>query len=307
MQASRIALVMTAATGSALATQALVRRSLAAYPPPGAFVAVDGVRLHYVRRGSGRPVVFIHGAKGSVYDFTLSLFDAAAQRYDAVAIDRPGSGYSERPAIDGGSPIVQARYIRGAVRALGLERPVLVGHSLGGAAAMAYAVGYPDEVGAVVTVSGHMLPYSGPQPPITAFARHRRLAAFVLGTIAVPLGYAIGPAIVRRLFAPDPENVAYRRVALALALSPDRLAHDADDLRAVDAGLRTIYRSYPDVRVPLLVLTGAADRVVSPEESHRLHRLVPGSRLVVLPGVGHLPHFARPDAVLAAIAAVAGA
>lgn len=293
------------AAGGALVTQALVRRSLAAYPAPGEFVTVDGVRLHYVRRGTGRPLVFIHGAKGSVYDFTLSLFDAAAQRYDAVAVDRPGCGYSERPATDGGSPIVQARFIRGVVRALGLERPVLVGHSLGGAAAMAYAVGYPDEVGAVVTISGHVLPYSGPQPSMTALARHRLLAAVVLRTIAVPFGYAVGPAIVRRLFAPDPENVKYRRVALALALRPDRLAHDADDLHAVNEGLRAIYRSYPRVRVPLLVLTGSADHVVSPEESNRLHRLVPGSRLVVLPGVGHLPHFARPDAVLAAIAEIA--
>ena len=287
MQASRIAFVTAAAaTGGALATQALVRRSRAAYPPPGSFVTVRGVRLHYVRAGAGRPVVFIHGAKGSIYDFTLSLFAAAALRYDAVAIDRPGCGYSERPAADGGSPLVQARFIRDAVRALGLQRPVLVGHSLGAAAAMAYAIAYPDEISALVTLSGHVLPYSGPQPVTTAFARHPHLAGLMLGTIAVPIGYAVGPALVRRLFAPDPENVAYRRVALALALSPQRLAYDAEDLRAVDAGLRAIYRSYPQRAPPLFVLTGAADRVVSPEESHRLHRLVPGSRLVVLPGVG---------------------
>jgi pimeloyl-ACP methyl ester carboxylesterase len=96
-------------------------------------VSVDGVPVHYVRFGAGRPVVYVHGAKSSVYDFLLSIADRVAARYTAVAIDRPGAGFSGPAAGEGGSPQAQTAVLRAAAAELGLERPIPVGHSLGGA------------------------------------------------------------------------------------------------------------------------------------------------------------------------------
>ena len=126
--------------------------------PQGEFVRADGVPVHYVRSGSGPPVIYIHGAKSSVYDFTMSIADEVAERYTAVAFDRPGAGFSGRPASDGGSPQAQAAVLRAAAGVLGLERPILLGHSFGAAVALAWALDAQDEVSAVVTLGGYVLP-----------------------------------------------------------------------------------------------------------------------------------------------------
>lgn len=89
--------------GMALASAAImVNRQSAkaekAYPPKGSFVTADGVRLHYVERGRGRPVVFLHGNGMMVEDMMISgVVEAAAENaFRAIAIDRPGFGHSER-------------------------------------------------------------------------------------------------------------------------------------------------------------------------------------------------------------------
>ena len=130
--------------------------------PPGAFVVAGGVRVHYVRAGEGPALVYVHGAKGSTYDFTLSLGPRLAERYTAVAMDRPGSGFSGRLPSGENRPEAQAAVLRAAARQLGLERPLLVGHSLGAAVALAWALDAPDEVAAVVTLGAYALPLGGP-------------------------------------------------------------------------------------------------------------------------------------------------
>ena len=69
----------------------------------------------------------------------------------------------------------------------------------------------------------------------------------------------------------------------------------------MDSGLQTVYKEFPSLRAPLVIVTGRADHVLSPAESLSLHRLVPGSEFVMLPASGHMPHFAEPEAVIAAI------
>ena len=127
--------------------------------------------MHYVRAGEGRPVVYVHGAKGSVYDFTLSVGGRLAQRYAAVAMDRPGSGFSGRPADGENSPQAQAAVLRAAAAELGLERPILIGHSLGAAVALAWALAAPRDVAAVVTLGGYVLPIGGHPAWVVALLR----------------------------------------------------------------------------------------------------------------------------------------
>src|SRR6478672_11887315 len=77
-----------------------VRKARAAetdLPPIGEFIEIEGAKIHYVRRGSGRPIVLLHGSDGFLQDFTESIFDALAEHYDTIAFDRPGHGYSDLP------------------------------------------------------------------------------------------------------------------------------------------------------------------------------------------------------------------
>lgn len=268
---------------------------------PGAFVDSGGARVHYVRAGDGQPVIYVHGAKGSVYDFTLSIGERLSGRYTAVAMDRPGSGFSGRPAKGENTPQAQAAALRAAAGQLGLRRPILVGHSLGAAVALAWALDAPDDVAAVVTLGGYVLPLGGPPPWVVTLLRHpvALRAVSILGRS--PLGRPLVRSAVERAFFPGQPPDDYARIAPRLALEASALISDGEDRKVVEAGLAALRPRYPGLVPPLVILVGAQDRIVPGAVSERLHALVPGSELVRVPGAGHMPQFTAPDAVAAAV------
>lgn len=268
---------------------------------PGDFVVAGGVRVHYVRGGAGPPVVYVHGAKGSVYDFTLSVGERLAERYTALAVDRPGSGFSARPANGGNTPQAQAAVLRAAASELGLRRPILIGHSLGAAVALAWALAAPDEVAAVVTLCGYVLPLGGGPPWVTTLLRHPATLRGVGLLGRSRLGRPLVRSAVERAFSPGTPPDEYVRIAPQLALQASALISDGEDRKAVESGLAALRPLYPGLRAPLVILVGAQDRIVPPAVSDRLHALVPGSELVRVAGAGHMPQFTAPDAVLAAV------
>ena len=136
--------MVLAASAAALAAAALyntyrARRVERRHPPAGRFVDVDGVRLHYLERGEGPPpVVLLHGNVVTAEDWVLSgVLDRVAERHRVVAFDRPGYGHSDRPQGSAWTAGTQADLLRRAFARLGLERPVVVGHSWGTNAALA--------------------------------------------------------------------------------------------------------------------------------------------------------------------------
>jgi pimeloyl-ACP methyl ester carboxylesterase len=116
------------------------------------FVTVEGTRLHFVIKGAGRPVVLIHGNPGSGQDWAR-LYDPLAAHHKVIAFDRPGHGDSQRPKDGDATVEVQARLLHDALKQLHVERPIVVGHSWGGALALVYAITYPKEVAGVVLVA----------------------------------------------------------------------------------------------------------------------------------------------------------
>ncbi|HET6475627.1 MAG TPA: alpha/beta hydrolase [Thermoleophilia bacterium] len=275
-------------------------RKRAAPAPPGDFITAGGARVHYVRSGDGPPVVYIHGAKGSVYDCLLSIGPTLAERYTVTAFDRPGSGFSRRPTGGGMTPQAQASVLRAAAVGLGIERPVLIGHSLGAAVALAWAVAAPESIAAVVTLGGYVLPLGG-RPWVGALLRSPTIVAVTGGLGRSRLGRPLVDAALRRAFAPGPVPADYERIAPILALDRANLAGDGEDRRSAEAGLRALQPLYPSLAVPLVIVVGADDRMVPPSTSRRLHAIVPGSEFIELPGAGHLPQFTTPGAVLAAV------
>src|SRR6201987_442162 len=145
---SRNGAVLVGSVAAAMAGMALwntyrARKVEREHPPRGRFVTVDGVRLHYLERGGGRPVVFVHGNVVTSEDFELSgLLDLAAERQcHVVAFDRPGFGYSHRPRGAMWPPARQADLLRQAFARLGIERPIIVGRSWGTLVALGAGTG----------------------------------------------------------------------------------------------------------------------------------------------------------------------
>jgi pimeloyl-ACP methyl ester carboxylesterase len=305
---SNVVVPTTLATliGLSLYSEHEVRQAEAQVPPIGQFVTVEGLRLHYVRQGAGRPVVFLHGNDGQLQDFTLSLLDRAAQDYDVLAFDRPGHGYSERPRAAVATPHVQARLLRGALQALEVDRPILVGHSWSGGLALLYALAYPEDLAGLVVLGGYVYHQGGPHP-LAALPTLPVLGDLYLYTLGVPLWRRLVVHGLKTAFAPDTPPPAYVSVVQALSPRPGQSKATAEDFQTLNTTLRAVSPHYGQIRAPLRIISGAADRVVPPEQhAYALHRAVPHSRLVMVPHTGHMLQFSRPDVIMGALAELCG-
>jgi pimeloyl-ACP methyl ester carboxylesterase len=267
-------------------------------------VVVDGTSLNYVSAGSGRPVVLIHGNPGSYQDYTLAVIERLSQSYYVVAFDRPGHGYSERQDSVHTTVEVQARIIRDALDKLGIKKPVLVGHSWGGSLVLAAAVAYEKDLAGIVLLAPAAYPTVSrewwsllPHVPLIGNLVVNRLTPF------------LGRAIVRKSLqqAYDPQDVQedYVEQSLELWIQPDHIRACAYDEWTLGASLIGLSKHYRDIEVPVVIVTGSADRLLNPEEhAYPLHKAIKNSKLVVLPETGHQLPQTRPDAVVSAVDAV---
>jgi pimeloyl-ACP methyl ester carboxylesterase len=292
--------------GAALANHLLARRSERRHPPLGRFLTVDGVRLHVIEAGEGRPVVLLHGNGAMAEDFVLSgVFDRLAGTHRVIAIDRPGFGHSDRPRDTVWTAAAQARLMHRALLRLGVESPVLVGHSWGTLVALRMALDHPRDAAALVLLSGYYTPtprsdvvlFTGPAVPV--------VGDVLRYTIAPLASLLILPILLRKIFAPHPVPEHFRRgFPFGLALRPSQLRASAADTALMIPGAMAARHRHGELAMPVTILSGDDDRIVDPgRQSLRLHREVPGSELRVVPGAGHMIYHTAPDAVVEAIEA----
>ena len=273
-------------------------------PPAGRLIEVAGRRVHLLDEGHGPALVALHGAGGSLLDFTLSIQPALARRHRIIAFDRPGLGHSGALHGKGETPLEQARHLDAAAAELGVERAVILGHSFGGAVALAWALVNPARVAGLVILSGASMPWEG-----SAGWRYALIANPLSGAVLVPMAARALPRrllerMVAEIFAPQRPPAGYLEgIDRALTLRPDVLRANARQINRLKGALRQMARAWPALDVPVEILHGTADGVLPIDVHARpLQAALPDARLSELAGIGHMPHHAAPDAVLAAVA-----
>ncbi|MDJ0629064.1 MAG: alpha/beta hydrolase [Rhodobacter sp.] len=274
----------------------------AAYPPQGQFIEVSGRRVHAVVAGQGPDLVLIHGASGNARDFTFGFVDRIKDRYRVIVFDRPGLGYSD-PVPGGDSPAAQARTLRAAAAQLGVRSPIVLGQSYGAAVALAWALDAPDAAAGLVLVSGTTLPWPKEltsQSAVIGTARTRASLAPLIAALADESD-AAGP--LRLVFSPQRPPAGYADyVGVGLALRRDTIRNNARQIAALRSNLTEMSQRYGSLRVPVEIVHGAADRIVSPEiHAVPLPRRLPTANLRLIPGAGHMPHHTHATEVTAAI------
>lgn len=284
------------------------RSAEARWPPVGHFVEVEGVRVHYVQKGRGPDVVLLHGASGNLRDFTFDLVDLLARDYRVTAFDRPGLGYTSRQGRFAGAfnsraetPQEQAALLAAAARDLGIDRPVVVGHSFGGAVAMAW--GLDQDAAAVVSLGGAIMPWPG------ALDTQYRLLGNPLGGAVVPqfvTAYVTEDRVRRAvdgIFAPQAVPEGYlEHIGFGLSLRRDTIRANGRQVAALRPALAQMSQRYPDLQIPVELVHGTADTTVGYEiHAVAAAKLLPDARVTPLDGIGHMPQHARPGAVLEAV------
>ena len=236
------------------------RRIEKAVPPQGRFLDVGGERLHVLDKGAGPPVVVIHGLSGQMGNFTHSLVDRLCADFRVVAFDRPGSGYSTRSPKAPAGLHAQADTLVKAFRALDLERPLIVGHSLGGAVALAIALDHPDCLGGLALIAPLTHPMATPPTVFRALAiRSPLLRPLVAWTLATPASLIARKLATKEVFAPEaaPADFASAGGGL-LAARPRNVYASSSDMTAVNDDLEDMPPRYPFFARRLVFFTAAA-------------------------------------------------
>lgn len=249
-------------------TRRATRRIEQAVPMDGRHIDVGAERIHYAEygNGGGPPIVFVHGLCGQMRNFAYLPLEALAREHRVILVDRPGSGYSTRGAHSAANIRTQANTVARLIAALGLDAPVLVGHSLGGAIALAVALDHPESVARLALIA----PLTHVQTEVPkAFralvVRSARVRRFMARALATPFGLATSGPTLKAVFAPEavPDDFRTRGGAL-LSLRPQGFYHASMDLVAIEDSddLAQMEQRYADLTVPVDVLFGRDDIVL---------------------------------------------
>jgi pimeloyl-ACP methyl ester carboxylesterase len=290
-----LALLALVPLGGCLVTQWVVDDAERRFPDRGEHVVAEGVRLRYVEKGSGRPIVLLHGAFGGLEDYEATILDDVALRGRAVAFDRPGHGWS-RAGCGRPTPDAQAAILRAACSRLGIERPVVVGFSYGGAVAASWASLWPDEVSGLVLLNGPTHAWGGAPDPVYRIAGMAVIGDLFTWNVVTPLGAVLAGSAGENAFAPEAVPASFARSPIPLAIRPAQFRQNAAELEILDLHLETQALRYGAITCPVVFVVGEGDRIVGPEfHSPRWLEALPETKRVVVPGAGHQLLFAHPD------------
>jgi pimeloyl-ACP methyl ester carboxylesterase len=278
--------------------------STALAPPLGAGVEecwmdLDGARMRYLRAGSGPAVVLVHGLLG--YSFSWRYTMPALAPYSTVyALDMMGAGFSDRPAgLDHSMRGTAQRLLRFIERLLGISSFDLLGTSHGGAVAMmAAAECLSGNTG--LNLRGMVL-----VAPVNPYSAHgKRLAPFVGSNFGTALFRLMIPVASfsysywhARMYGDrsriPPEALAGYMAPLA---KPGLFEHALSIVRTWREDLRELETTLPKLAgVPTLLMWGSKDPAVYVSSAAALASYFPNSKLIIFPGIGHLPYEECPE------------
>ncbi|MFT6451586.1 MAG: pimeloyl-ACP methyl ester carboxylesterase [Halocynthiibacter sp.] len=272
-------------------TNKIAEKSRAACPPKGKFINISTGRLHYTDEGTGPVIVMIHGLGSQLRSFTMAMSELLATDHRVIVMDRPGMGYSDRPSSASASLDAQAGYIEEMIDALGLEKPLIVGHSLGGAISMALALRAPDKIRGLALLAPLL---RDPSAPAEVFARLKinsnAMRSFIAHTLAVPASIRNQAIVAEQVFGPDPIPADYTvNGGGLLSLQPKSFFNTSRDYVTVGPSIQAQTPRYGEIKVPVQILYGTEDRTLNfQEQGVQTNADHPQFKLELVEGAGHM-------------------
>jgi pimeloyl-ACP methyl ester carboxylesterase len=254
------------------------------------YTTIGGLRVRYVRGGSGPPLLLVHGILSSIYTWR-DLLPLLAREHDVVALDLPGFGASDQPVGLSGS--VYPGVLLGLMGEIGIQRAEIVGHSLGGAVACLLAAEHPERVERLVLVAPAGFNLAAEELPWILRAVEWPPVGALLERL--PVRRALVRMALRQVVYDDALVTAERVEEYWAPLTrPGAVA----SLRALLSSRHALGASFPEVaarvRAPTLLLWGRDDAWIPISDAERFLAAISGSRKHVLERCGHLPQEERP-------------
>jgi pimeloyl-ACP methyl ester carboxylesterase len=278
------------------------------YPARGVMIDVTGATLNVVDIGprGGQPVVLIHGASSNLEAMRKPLGDRLAEKHRVILIDRPGHGWSSRARREDSTPEAQGRMIEEALAKLDVGRAILVVHSWSGALGARMALDFPQRIAGLVMLAPVAYPWRGGVGWYNELVTMPVIGPLLAYTITLPLGLFLTAPGARNVFLPQimPDDFV-RESATPLLLRPREFLANARDLVTLKAAVAEQAPLYAEIKVPTVVISGDVDKTVSTNiHSRPFASAVPGAKLIVLEGIGHMIQNVAPDVVVREIDAM---
>lgn len=276
------------------------------WPPLGRAAEVGGVRLRVLQEGpaDAPTLVLVHGASGNLREPLAALAPALSGRFRLVAVDRPGNGHSGIGPRAMSDPSRQADMVAAALAALGIGPALFLGHSWGAALVAALAIRHPSRVEGLVLLAPASHPWPGGAiSRRTRFFAHSPLGPALAALVVVPLGLLLARPTIRAIFAPAPAAPGYgKAIGALLAIRPAAFVAGCREVADFYGHVLKLSARYDAIRAPTEIVASDVDRVVATAiHACGLARDIPGARLTILPGAGHMPHWTRTEDVVEAI------
>ncbi|CAJ0782749.1 alpha/beta fold hydrolase [Ralstonia chuxiongensis] len=290
-------------------TFVIARRVTKEFPPEGKFIDVGADRVHYTDRGQGPAIVFVHGLCGNLRNFAYLDMDRLARSHRVIVIDRPGAGRSVRGADSPANIYAQAHMVAQCIEKLGLDKPVLVGHSLGGAISLAVGLNHPQVIRRLALIAP--LTHAESAPPgafrglVLPSPLVRRLVSW---TLAIPLSIINSRKAIAAVFAPEtmPKDFPFKGGGL-LGLRPHVFYAASADLVSAPEDLPDMERRYASMTVPVDMLYGRGDRILNVKrQGEALKQKLDRVNLRIIEG-GHMLPVTQPALTTDWVLAVAAA
>ena len=272
--------------------------------PDSKFVTIHNINTHYKIAGKGdNTLMLLHGFGASTFTWH-KVINPLSEKYTVIAYDRTGFGFTSRPMPGewkGESPYSQesqADQTIALMDTLGVDKAVLIGSSAGGMIAALTVLKYPERIKALILVDAAIF-RGGPH-------------GWLISVIRIPQIKRLGPLFVRKYFIRSSEGARELAWHDPSKLTLEILEGYKKPLRAKnwDRALWEFTLAYrllhleerlSSIEVPVLVITGDDDRIVSQEDSVRIAKEIPDAELVVIPNSGHVPHEETPEEFLEAV------
>lgn len=285
----------------------LARRAInkieARFPPRAEFIAIDGVRLHLRQTGPahGSAILVLHGAASNLEEPHLALGDTFSGER-VLWLDRPGLGWSERPAGPW-SPEREAKLIARLLETLEVGPVTVSGHSWGGAIALRLAMDYPDRVDSVVLIAPALSAWIGDAAWFNAASFWPILGPLITHVIVPLIGEGQARSGAVSAFHPEELPDDYlEQSALPLLLRPSTWRANARDMMEVNHHLEVQEDRYEDTHQPTMIINARADTVLwAHRHGGMVSQRMPRATLQWVSGAGHNLHHHHPAIILEAV------
>ncbi len=258
------------------------------------FVTAGGLRWHVQRMGEGPPLLLIHGTAAATHSWR-ALAPMLARRFEVIAPDLPGHGFTSAPPPRGLTLPGMAAALGELLAVLGVSPALAAGHSAGAAVLLRLAIDGRIWPSTIIGLNAALMPIGREHNAFFTGA-----ARMLAGLPFVPRAFAwlaSDTGVAERLLRDTGSRVEPRGVELYARLlrKPGHLRSALGMMAGWD--LKPLLRDMPRLAPSLVLVVGAGDRTVPPGDSARVRAVLPSARIVTLPGLGHLAHEERPEAV----------